>query len=360
MEPLKLLEKLSNARGVAGNETAVRRIIRQAIQDHVDEVRVDNLGNLLAVKRPAPEQSGAGEPRRVMVAAHMDEVGFMVLHVQSDGTLKFRTIGGIDSRIVLSKTVRIGDDDIPGIIGVKPVHLMERREARKVLDIKDLVIDIGAASSSDAQKHVSPGDYVTFDAQFSQTGNLVKNKAFDDRAGCAVLATLLATLHADDYPFELHAAFTVQEELGLRGARVAAFDINPDVAFVLEATIADDLPKDKDVSSTTEIGKGPAITLMDRRLFADRRLVNLLVTTAEEHDIPYQFKQPGLGGTDAGAIHLAQEGIPSAVVSVPCRYLHSPASLLSPEDFTHTIELMTHALQRLPDAWTHTEETQSR
>lgn len=346
MEPLQLLKALSDAPGVSGSEAAVRKIVRDAIQEHVDEIRVDNLGNLIARKQPA---SGSNDPLRIMIAAHIDEVGFMVVNIGSDGMLKFQTIGGIDPRIVLSKVVRIGDDDIPGIIGVKPVHLMERAEAKQVLKIENLVIDIGATNADDAKKNVKPGDYVSFYTEFGQAGVLVKGKAFDDRAGCTVLASLLE----EDYPFELYAAFTVQEELGLRGARVAAYDINPDVAFALEGTIADDLPKDKDTSPTTEVGKGPAITFMDRSVIPDKRLVRLLVNTAEAHGIPYQFRRALGGGTDAGQIHLAREGIPSAVVSVPCRYIHSPAALLSPDDLEHTIKLMAHALKRLPDVWTN-------
>lgn len=353
MESLELLRALSDAPGVSGDEASVRKTIREAIQDHVDEVRVDNLGTLIAKKGPA---NGSNGSLRVMVAAHMDEVGFMVVNISKDGTLKFRTVGGIDPRVVLSKAVRIGDDGVPGIIGVKPIHLMNRAETNKVLDIENLVIDIGATSEDDAKKSVKLGDYVSFDTHFSQAGGLAKGKAFDDRAGCAVLAALLE----EDYPFEFYAAFTVQEELGLRGARVAAYDINPDVAFALEGTIADDLPKDKDTSPTTEVGKGPAITFMDRSVIPDKRLVRLLVDTAEAHGIPYQFRRALGGGTDAGRIHLAREGIPSAVISVPCRYIHSPAALLSPEDFGHTIELMTHALKRLPEVWTNIEEKQSR
>lgn len=352
MEPLELLKTLSEAPGVSGNETAVRKAIREAIRDYVDEIRVDSLGNLIARKGPAPGTVTASSPLRVMVAAHMDEVGFMVVDVTNDGLLKFRTIGGIDVRIVLSKTVRVGNDGIPGIIGVKPVHLMNQGETDKVLEIRDLTIDIGATGEEDAKKHVKPGDYVVFDTRFSRAGHLVKGKAFDDRAGCTVLAALLK----EDYPFELYATFTVQEELGLRGARVAAYEINPDVAFVLEGTIADDLPKDKDVSPTTEVGKGPAITFMDRSVIPDKRLIRLLVDTAQAHGIPYQFRRALGGGTDAGQIHLARAGIPSAVVSVPCRYIHAPAALLSPEDLKHTIQLMIHALKRLPKVWVSTKE----
>ncbi|MFQ5592981.1 MAG: M42 family metallopeptidase [Anaerolineae bacterium] len=349
---MELLKALSDAPGISGNEAAVRKIIREAIQEHVDELRVDNLGNLIARKQPANQPADL----RVMVAAHMDEVGFMVVKIDSDGLLKFRTIGGIDRRIVLSKAVRIGDDGVPGIIGVKPIHLMDHAETRKVLDIESLAIDIGATSADDAKKSVKLGDYVHFDTRFSQAGDLVKGKAFDDRVGCAMLAALLK----EDYPFEFIAAFTVQEELRLRGARVVAYDVDPDVAFVLEGTIADDLPKDKDTSPTTEVGKGPAITFMDRSVIPDKRLVRLLVETAETHGIPYQLRRALGGGTDAGQIHLAREGIPSAVVSVPCRYIHSPAALLSPEDFKHTIELMTHALNRLPAVWANVKEKQSR
>ncbi len=353
MESLELLKALSEAPGVSGNEAAVRKVIRQAIQEHVDEIRVDNLGNLIARKQPANSAGGAQPPLRVMVTAHMDEVGFMVVHVGGDGLLKFRAIGGVDSRIVLSKAVRIGDEGVPGIIGIKPVHLTDDAETEKVLGIEDLVIDIGATSADDAKKSVKPGDYVYFDTRFGQAGPvyrqagyLVKGKAFDDRAGCAVLAALLQ----EEYPFELYAAFTVQEELGLRGARVAAYDINPDVAFVLEGTIADDLPKDKDTSPTTEVGKGPAITFMDRTVIADKRLVRLLIDTAKAHGIPYQFKQPGIGGTDAGAIHAVRAGVPSATVAVPCRYIHSPVSLLHLDDLRDTMRLMREALTRLtPD-----------
>ncbi len=352
MDSLELLQALSDAPGVSGNEAAVRKIIREAIQDHVDEIRVDSLGNLIARKRPASGSAGL----RVMVAAHMDEVGFMVVGIGSDGLLKFRSVGGIDARIVLSKTVRVGEDGVPGVIGIKPIHLTDYAEINSVPKIEDLVIDIGARGQEDAKKSVKAGDWAYFDTHFSHIGDLVKGKAFDDRAGCAVLAEILK----EDYPFELYAAFTVQEELGLRGARVAAYDINPDVAFVLEGTIADDLPKDKDTSPTTEVGKGPAITFMDRSVIPDRRLIRLLVETAEANGIPYQFRRALGGGTDAGRIHLAREGIPSAVVSVPCRYIHSPAALLSPEDFTHTIQLMTHALKRLPDVWSDMEEKRPR
>lgn len=339
---MELLKALSEASGVSGNEGAVRKIVREAIATHVDEMWVDHMGNLIAVKRPRN-----GFPLKVMLAAHMDEVGLMIVHIGNDGLLKFRAVGGIDPRILLSKVVRVGDAGVPGVIGVKPIHLLKQEERERVLRMEDLAIDIGATNENQAKEAVKLGDYAVFATAFGQVGSLWKGKAFDDRAGCAVLIELLKAT----YPFELYGVFTVQEEIGLRGARVAAYDINPDVAFALEGTIADDLPKDKDTSPTTEVGKGPAITLMDRSFIADQRLVKLLVETAKAHDIPYQFKQPGIGGTDAGSIHLTREGVPSATVAVPCRYIHSPAALMSPQDFQHTATLMREALQRLPEVW---------
>ncbi len=342
-----LLKELSEARGVSGNEGPVRDIILEAVRDLVDEHRVDAMGNLICLKKGRRQSSEQAWPQRVMIAAHMDEVGFMVTGINKDGTLRFDKVGGIDDRILLSKQVLVGKDAVPGVIGYRPIHLIPRKERERVADPKKLAIDIGAADKSDAEKLVQPGDYVSFRTAFQVLDEeglrTVKGKAFDDRVGCAMLVELLK----EDYAFDLYAAFTVQEELGMRGARVAAYAIKPDVAFVHEGTICDDLPKKKDLSPVTEVGKGPAITTMDRSFIADRRLVKLLVTTAEKLGIPYQFKRAVSGGTDAGAIHLTGEGVPSAVVSVPSRYIHAPVSLLSLSDFCHAVRLMCGALHTL-------------
>jgi putative aminopeptidase FrvX len=337
-----ILKQLSEAFGVAGCEDEVREIIIEAVRNYVDEYRVDNIGNLITLKK------GTGEPRlKVMLAAHMDEVGLMITHIEKDGNLRFRPVGGIDDRILLSKVVLIGKARLPGVIGVKPTHLLKEEERKQVVKVDQMAIDIGVKSREEAERIVRIGDYAVFDTEFcplTEDGlRTVKGKAFDDRAGCAVLIEVLK----DRYPFDLYSVFTVQEEVGLRGARVAAYAIEPDVAFALEGTICDDMPKKKDVSPTTRIGAGPAITIMDRSFIADSRLVELLVETAEELGIPYQIKQPGVGGTDAGAIHLVKEGVPSATVSVPCRYIHSPACLLSLEDLENTVRLMKAALGKL-------------
>jgi endoglucanase len=334
-----ILKELSEAIGISGNEGGARAVILDAVREHVDEVKVDALGNILAFKR------GTGRDRlRVMVSAHMDEIGLMVVGHDGDGFLRVREIGGIDPRLLPGTFVQVGRERNPGVIGVKPIHLLKGDEDEKVLQIEDLVVDIGAKNKDEAKKMAPLGDYIAFATRFRELGPTVSGKAFDDRAGCAVLVELV---RGERFRFDLHAAFTVQEELGLRGAQVAGYTIAPDCAFALEGTVADDIPKDKDTSPTSELGKGPAITIMDRSFIADRRLVRLLTATAEELGIPHQFKQPGVGGTDAGAIHQTRAGVPSVTVAVPCRYIHSPVSILSLDDFDNTVRLMRESLARL-------------
>ena len=337
-----ILNALSEAFGPSGCEDKVRQVVIEAIRAKVDEYRVDLLGNLIGFQR------GTANPGfKVMGAAHMDEVGFMITHADESGMLHFTKVGGIDDRVLPAKVVRIGKRRIPGVICIKPVHLIKPKERHQVIPYDQLVIDIGASSKAEAEKQVNKGDYATFDVSFEELGELVKGKAFDDRAGCAVLVSLV---ERGPYPFDFYPVFTTMEEVGLRGARVAGYSVMPDVAFVFEGTICDDSPKERDVSPTTEVGKGPAISLMDRSVIADRRLVRLVIETAEAEGIPYQFKQPGKGGTDAGAIHLAKTGVPTVTVSVPSRYIHSPVSILSKRDFEDTVKLIASAFLRLtPD-----------
>ena len=323
----ELLDKLSRARGVAGHESEVRAILREELAPHVEELTVDSIGNLIARKGG----SGDSGTQRVMLAAHMDEVGGMVMRTNADGTVKFRNVGGLDPRILPGKRVRIGTQSVPGVIMRAP-HAA--RSGKRVVPISDLLIDTGGAGG------IEPGDMITFESEYEEYGRLLKGKSFDDRVGCYILAELMK----NDFPCELVGAFTVQEEIGLRGAGVAAYAVEPDVAVALEGTVADDLPKEDDVSPTTELGKGPSISVMDRSAHADRRLVRLLTETATAHDIPWQFKQPGVGGTDVGSIHLARAGVPAVAVAVPCRYIHTPAALMDPADVKNAIKLMSKAL----------------
>ena len=340
------LEALSNAFGPSGCEGKVRRVVIDAIADKVDELQVDHLGNVIA------RQKGTQYPTfKVMVSAHMDEVGFMITHIDDGGLLHFTKVGGIDDRVLPAKVVRIGRSEIRGVISVKPVHLTDQAERNKVISYENMTIDIGVSSKAEAERLVDRGDYAVFDVAYEDLGvpsmPMAKGKAFDDRAGCAVLVELI---EHGPYPFDFWPVFTTMEEVGLRGAQVAAYRVMPDAALALEGTICDDGPREEDTSPTTAVGKGPAISPMDRSVIADRRLVRLLVETAEAEGIPYQFKQPGMGGTDAGAIHLAKTGVPSVPVSVPSRYIHSPVCMLSKDDLNNTVRLMTATLQRMtPD-----------
>lgn len=344
---IDLLRELSEAFGPSGHEKEVRQVLRRALEGYADRLEVDALGNLHVYRAGT-----APQPLRILVTAHMDEIGLMVVGHDDSGGLRVRPIGGIDDRVLPGSLVWVGPERIPGVIGLKPVHLLEQGEADKVVRVDNLVVDIGARDKEEAQKLAPPGTPIVFATRFEEIGRGVKGKSFDDRAGCTVLAQLV---RSDRLPHDLHAVFTVQEEVGLRGARVAAYAVHPHCGFALEGTIADDLPKEKDVSPTSELGKGPVITVMDRSFIAHRGLVRLLVETAESLGIPYQFKQPGIGGTDSGAIHRAHEGVPSATVAVPCRYIHSPVSLLDPTDLENTVRLMRESLARLtPDALRNT------
>jgi len=343
-----LLQKLSEAHGVSGHEEAVRAILLEEIRGRVDSCRIDRMGNLVAVKK------GTGGSRlRVLVAAHMDEVGLMITGAEDSGMLRFSTVGGIDERILPARLVWIGDRRVPGVIGIKPVHLLDKGERDRVPEAKQLYIDVGASSKAEAEKLAARGDVAVFATEFralsSQAGGprIVQGKAFDDRVGCALLADLLE----GQLPFDLIAAFTVQEEVGLRGAQVAAWAEKPDAAVVLECTGANEVPTKRDVSPSTRLGAGAAITIRDTSFIADPRLVELFGATAREKNIPHQYKQPNIGGTDAGAIHRSREGVPSITVAVPARYIHSPAALMDLADFESTAALAREALQRMPRAF---------
>ena len=333
-----ILRELSEAIGVSGDEGKVRAIVLDAIREHVDEIKVDTMGSAVAFKR------GTGRKRmRVMLDAHLDEVGLMVVGHNGDGFLRVRTVGGIDPRLLPGTLLQVGSECIPGVIGIKPIHLLDG-EGDRVPKIEDLAVDVGAKNKDEAKSLAPVGTYAAFATVYRELGPTVCGKAFDDRAGCAVLVELL---RGERFRFDLYAAFTVQEEVGLRGAHTAAYAIDPDCAFALECTVADDMPRDKDSSPTTEQGKGPAITVMDRSVIADRRLVRLLTNTGEELGIPYQLKRPGISGTNAGAINRVREGVPSVTVAIPCRYIHSPVGLLRLDDFDNTVRLMRESLSRL-------------
>jgi endoglucanase len=351
-----LLGRLSDAFGPSGREAAVRTLIKAEVEPLVDRLEVDALGNLITFK------AGTGaEPRlRVMLAAHMDEVGFMITEVDKGGMLKFATVGGIDPRLLLAKRVIVGGDrvggdraganSVPGVITGPVPHLQTAESGRRVLEVADLAIDIGAGDEKAAGGKVKQGDYGVFATQFQVLSEdpawpTVRGKAFDDRAGCAALVGLLA----ERYPVDLYGVFTVQEEVGLRGARVAAYRVEPDAAIALEGTICDDLPQppDEDASQVTRLGDGPAVSLMDHALVSHPGLLRLLQDTAGAEGVRIQYKAPMLGSTDSGAIHLTRAGVPAITVAVPCRYIHSPAAILNLNDLENTVRLVGAALRRI-------------
>ncbi|MCC6188284.1 MAG: M20/M25/M40 family metallo-hydrolase [Anaerolineales bacterium] len=337
---LDLVRELSNAAGVSGDEGAVRRLILEAIRPYAAEARVDALGNVLAVK---PAARGRQAPR-VLVAAHMDEVGLMIVDHDSDGALRFELVGGVNERMLLGKPVWVGPRRLPGVIGAAPVHLVSAERRRAVTRLGQMRIDIGAGSQEAARRQVALGERATFATEFDLLDGVFRGKALDDRLGCAALVALL---RGGPYPVTLHAAFTVQEEVGLRGARVAGYALAPDAALALDCTPAQDLPDSRGRENTqynARLGHGPVVYRADRRAIADHRLVEHLAATAEANGLPYQYRQPGGGGTDAGALQQARAGVPVASVSVPARYLHGPAALARAADAEQTLRLLQLAL----------------
>ena len=332
---IELLEKLCNAVGVSGDEHEVRNIVLDQLKSSADDLRIDPLGNVL-VKR-----IGKGENRlRVMLSAHMDEVGFMIVQGDEDGFFRFEKIGNIDDRLLVSKSVWIGRDHIPGVIGARPIHLTSSEERQRAISIDSMRIDVGPEAAS----KVKIGDRGTFATRFAHIGPSLKGKALDNRLGTALLIELVKNAPAN---IDLLAAFTVQEELGARGARTAAYSFNPDLAIAIDSTPANDLPtwdKSENTKYNTRLGAGPAIYLLDSGTISDSRLVKFLIETAETHQIPYQIRQPGVGGTDAMAIQRQREGIPTLSVSTPSRYLHTPAGITRLEDWQNTYRLLFTAL----------------
>ena len=338
---LRLLERLCNACAVSGDEGEVRKIVLDEIRPLAEEVKVDALGNVLATRHG----SGPAPRLRVMLDAHMDEVGFMITHDENDGIFSFEKVGGIDIRQVVGKPVWIGREHIPGVIGAKPIHLTEDREMETPISLETLRIDVGPGNTK-----VKIGDRATFATSFLRVGPSLRAKALDDRLGVAILIDLLKNPPSG---VDILAAFSTQEEIGARGARVAAFAFDPDLALAVDSTPANDLPGwdgSENVVYNTHLGAGPALYVADAGTLSDPRLIRHFVQTAEALQIPYQLRQPGGGGTDAGAIHHQRAGIPSLSISVPGRYPHTPASIARIEDWQNTLSLLYAALDRLTPA----------
>ncbi len=331
MADLELLKKLSGARGISGREDCVREIILNEIRPLADKIEITPLGDLIAF------QKGKKRPRkRLMLDAHMDEAGLIVTHITDDGLLNFSTVGKFDCRVLPGKAVTVGEN-VPGVIGLKPIHLTNRSEMDKSIPLKELYIDIGALSRSEAEKAVKPGDEVTLDSLFDTSNGTVKGRALDDRAGCAALVDVMKHRLEYDATF----AFTVQAEIGLNGAKTAAYLVDPDAAIVVDAAAAADIPGVEKEKQACRLGEGPVIPFMDRRTVYDRAYYAMAFRAAEKAGVKCQAKQAVAGGGDAGVIHTMRGGVRTVAVSLPCRYPHSAVSVISQEDFFAVPRLIT-------------------
>jgi len=335
---MQIIKDLVELNGVSGSEEQVANYIKQKISDYTDEVYTDALGNLIAFKK------GKSSNVNIMLSAHMDEVGFIVTGYTDTGLIKFRNVGGVDERILPGKTVLVGDNKIPGVISAKAIHLQERDEFSSNWKMKNLFIDIGSEKKDEAEKLAPLGEYICFNSSYQELGTeCVKAKALDDRVGCAILVEALK----GTYEFNLYACFTVQEELGLRGAEVAAFRVKPDIGIVFEGTTCSDVPETEKHQHSTRLGKGAVLTVIDRTAYSDRILVNYIYNLAKAKNIPVQFKETATGGNDAGKIQRTGKGVKVAVISVPCRYIHSPVSLMSKKDYESSKNLALLILENL-------------
>lgn len=338
-----LLKILTEAHGVPGYETEIREVMRRLLEG-VGEVEQDNIGSLIC-------RQGENGPR-VMLAAHMDEIGFMVKHITPEGFIRFTPLGGWFDQVLLGQRVVIKTHkgDVIGVIGAKPPHLLPPDERKKVVEKKDMYIDIGATSAKEVEEAgVRVGDPIVPLAPFQVLagGRTYLAKAFDDRVGCAVLVEVLRRLAREGHPNIVYGVATVQEEVGLRGAATSVEKVNPEVALILESDIAGDVPGIKPEESPVKLGGGPTIVVYDARMIPNLRLRDLAVETAQSIGIPVQFSVIEGGATDGGVIHLHKGGVPTLVIGVPARHIHSHGAIVHRNDIEQAIALVTALVQRL-------------
>ena len=344
MDTIDLLRTLSESFGPSGFEDDVRDTIKSIITPFADDIRTDPLGNLIATLNP-------GKDFTLLLDAHMDEIGFMVSFVEESGVLRFSPIGGWDERLLPALRVAVktaAGKLFYGTVGSTPPHIQSPDEQKAPMKADDLFVDVGAASAEAVeQMGIRVGDPMTPHAEVLQlTENTLMGKAFDDRAGCAVLIRVLEALSDNRPEFTLRACFSVCEEVGLRGAKTAAFQVQPTVALALEGTVAADIPGTPNHKNPTCMGKGPAITVADRSIIVHPKLARFIQQTADDLDIPCQIKTPSYGATDGGAIHVSGAGVLTGVISIPCRYIHSPNIVMNLDDFEHTVKLVTEVSRR--------------
>lgn len=343
---LTMLKDLTDANAISGHEKEARDVMERYIKPYADEVYTDHLGSLIAKK------SGDENGPKIMVAGHLDEVGFMVTRIDKDGFLYFQTIGGWWNQVMLAQRVTImtKEGNLTGVIGSKPPHILSAEQRKKPVDIKDMFIDIGASSKEEAEKFgVRPGDSVVPYFEFTQMKNekMLLSKAWDNRIGCAIAIEVLKQLQNEEHPNIVYGVGTIQEEVGLRGAKTSAHLIKPDIAFGVDVGIAGDTPGVSDKEADSKLGEGPQIILYDASMISHKGARDLVVETAEEKEIPFQYSSMAGGGTDSGAIHLTADGVPALSITIATRYIHSHAAMLHRDDFEHAVTLIVEVIKKL-------------
>ncbi len=336
---MELLKKLCEAHGVPGREEAVRELVMSELRGICDEIRTDALGNVIALKR------GSGRGPKVMLAAHMDEIGFLVSHIdEKSGFLRIDPVGGFDPRVLMAQRVIVHTEsgDLIGIIGSKPPHILTEEERKKPLELKDLFIDLGLPAD-EVKKRVSIGDFITLQQDFTEVGNLVSCKALDDRVGVYVM--IEAVKRAKKHVCDIYAVATTQEEVGVRGARVSSFNVAPDIGVALDVTVASDVPGVGEHEHVSKLGAGVAIKIKDSLSISNPKLVRRMRQIAEQKKIKYQLEILPRGGTDAGAIQMTREGVAAITLSIPTRYLHSVVEAAHKDDIHAAIDLLAAFLE---------------
>ena len=333
------LKTLCALNGTSGREDAVREKILEMISGHCDEVKVDNMGNIIAFKKGKKPRA-----KKLMLDAHMDEVGFMVTGYTEDGMLRFETVGGIIPTVIIGRSVSVGEKGYTGVIGTKPIHLQNKEERGTAVPADKLYFDIGAEDKEDVQKYVALGDAAYFVSDYVEFGDdMVKAKAIDDRIGCAVMVELIQ----GELEYDTWFSFAVQEEIGCRGAAATAYTINPDIAVCIEGTTAGDVADVTGDKKVCQVGKGAVVSFMDRGTVYDRGLYQYTRALADELGIPNQTKTMVAGGNDSGKIHVAAGGVRTVAVSVPTRYIHSPSSVAKKSDMQAVYDLVSALTNRL-------------
>ena len=348
MLDLKLLEEITQVPGAPGHEYRIRAYLEKAVAPYVDETYIDPMGNLVAVKQ-SPTQ------KKTVVAAHMDEISFVVTHIDDDGFLKFHTLGGFDPKTLTAQRVIIhGTKDIIGVMGTRPIHIMTAEERKKNPKIEDYYIDTGL-SAEEVKKIVELGDPITRERSFIEMGDMVNSKSLDNRICCYQLVQTLKELKDVKLSTDLYAVFTVQEEIGLRGATAVASGINPDMVINLDVTLACDVPGSAAHERITCLGDGAAIKILDGMTVCDYRMVRFMKEVAKESKIDYQLEVLPKGGTDtAGLQRHAKGGSIAGGISVPCRYLHQVIEMASKKDLQDCIDLLKACLIKIGDYdWSH-------